>query len=321
MHPRFTLSAFALAAGLSLVPMAHAANPIVTDVYTADPAALVDNGRVYMYVGRDEAAANATDYKMNEWRIYSTCNMQTWKYHSAVKYSIFSWASGHAWASHVVKRGSKYYLYATVDHRTIPGHAIGVAVSDSPTGPFKDALGKALITNPMTKQTDIPWDDIDPAVFIDTDGQAYLYWGNTYLKYAKLNSNMISLSTGIKTFALDRFTEAPWVHKRGSTYYLSYAHNFPEDIAYSTGPSPTGPWTYRGVIMNVNSNVKTIHQAPIDFNGKSYMFYHSARLSGGGEYRRAAAVDEMKYNADGTIKPIAKTATGPAANPSQGCTN
>jgi beta-xylosidase len=258
---------------------------------------------------------------MNEWRIYSTCNMQTWKYHSAVKYSIFSWASGHAWASHVVKRGSKYYLYATVDHRTIPGHAIGVAVSDSPTGPFKDALGKALITNPMTKQTDIPWDDIDPAVFIDTDGQAYLYWGNTYLKYAKLNSNMISLSTGIKTFALDRFTEAPWVHKRGSTYYLSYAHNFPEDIAYSTGPSPTGPWTYRGVIMNVNSNVKTIHQAPIDFNGKSYMFYHSARLSGGGEYRRAAAVDEMKYNADGTIKPIAKTATGPAANPSQGCTN
>jgi arabinoxylan arabinofuranohydrolase len=310
------------AAGAALclaAPLAHALNPIITDVYTADPTALVDGNRVYLYVGRDEAAAGATDYNMNEWRIYSSCNMVKWKYHSAIRYNIFSWARGHAWASHIIKRGSKYYFYATVDHKTIPGHAIGVAVSDSPTGPFRDALGRALITNPMTKQTDIPWDDIDPAVFIDTNGQAYLYWGNTFLKYAKLKSNMIELDGGIGTFNINLFTEAPWVHKRGSTYYLSYAHNFPEDIAYSTGPSPTGPWTYRGVIMNVNSNVRTIHQAPIDFNGKSYMFYHSARLPGGGEYRRAVAVDEMKYNADGTIKPVAKTATGPAANPTPGC--
>lgn len=300
--------------------VAQAANPLVTDRFTADPAALVDNGRVYLYVGIDEALDAGKDYLMNEWRVYSSCDMRRWTDHgSPVQWKTFAWAGRDAWASDVVKRDGKYYFYSTVDHKTIPGKAIGVAVSNSPTGPFVDARGTALVTNDMTKHTDILWDDIDPGVFVDTSGQAYLYWGNTVLKYAKLKANMTELDGPIQTIALDSFTEAPYVHKRGDTYYLTYSRYFPEETVYATSSSPTGPWTFRGVIMDKNSNVKTIHQAIVDFNGKSYIFYHNAKLPGGGEFRRSAAVEELHYNKDGSIRFVAQTAGGPAANPSPGC--
>ncbi|MES3026042.1 MAG: glycoside hydrolase family 43 protein [Pseudomonadota bacterium] len=295
-------------------------NPIVTNIFTADPAALVDNGRVYLYVGKDEALPGGTDYVMNEWRVYSSCDMRNWTDHgSPVRYTSFSWARRDAWAADITKRNGKYYFYSTVDHKTIPGKAIGVAVSDSPTGPFIDTRGSALVTNDMTKQTDIMWDDIDPGVFIDDNGQAYLYWGNTVLKYAKLKENMVELDGPIQTFKIDAFTEAPYMHKRGGTYYLTYSRYFPEETVYQTGPSPTGPWTFGGVIMGKNAVVKTIHQAIVDFNGKSYIFYHNEKLPGGGEFRRSVAVEEMTYKADGGINYVPQTATGPAANPSPGC--
>ena len=300
--------------------LAQAANPIVKDIFTADPAALVENGRVYLYAGHDEAGPASPDYVMNEWRVYSSCDMKNWVDHgSPIRFSTFKWAGRDAWAGDITKRNGKYYFYATVDHKTIPGKAIGVAVSDSPTGPFSDARGTALITNDMTKQTDIPWDDIDPAVFIDASGQPWLYWGNTVLKYAKLKPNMIELDGPILTFGLDKFTEAAYMHRRGALYYLSYSHDFPEETVYATGPSPTGPWTYRGVIMSKNEKVKTIHQAIIEFNGKSYIFYHNAKLPGGGEYRRSVAVEELHYQPDGSIAFVPQTEDGPAANPSPGC--
>lgn len=311
------LSAVALAVAAAF---AQAGNPIVTDIYTADPAALVDNGRVYLYVGRDEAPEGGKDYVMNEWRVYSSCDMQRWTDHgSPVRYSTFKWAGRDAWASDVVKRDGKFYFYSTVDHQTIPGKAIGVAVSDSPTGPFVDARGTALVSNDMTKQTDIMWDDIDPGVFVDDDGQAWLYWGNTMMKYAKLKRNMTELDGPIMSHKIASFTEAPYVHKRGKTYYLSYSRFFPEETVYATSDSPAGPWRFRGVIMKKNAGVKTIHQAIIDFNGKSYIFYHNAKLPGGGEFRRSVAVEELHYNKDGSIKFVPQTAKGPAANPAPGC--
>jgi beta-xylosidase len=100
-----------------------------------------------------------------------------------LKTTDFTWAKGDAWASQVIERNGKFYWYVTVEHSSVKGKSIGVAVSDNPTGPFKDALGKALITNDMTKFSDISWDDIDPTVYIDTDGQAYLFWGNTACHY------------------------------------------------------------------------------------------------------------------------------------------
>ena len=311
------LCAAALAIGAAC---AQAANPIVTDIFTADPAALVDQGRVYLYVGHDEAPAGGKEYIMNEWRVYSSCDMQKWTDHgSPLRYSTFAWAGRDAWAGDIVKRGGKYYFYSTVDHKTIPGKAIGVAVSDSPTGPFVDARGTALISNDMTTHTSILWDDIDPGVFIDDDGQAWIFWGNTVLKYAKLKANMTEIDGPILSHKIASFTEAPYVHKRGATYYLSYSRFFPEETVYATGPSVEGPWTYRGVIMKKNRGVKTIHQAIIDFNGKSYIFYHNAKLKGGGEFRRSVAVEELHYNRDGSIKPLAQTARGPAANPSSAC--
>lgn len=305
---------------LALSPLAQAANPIATSIFTADPAALVDDGRVYLYVDRDEAKEGGKDYLMNEWRVYSSCDMKKWTEHpDPVPFTIFKWAGRDAWASDIAKRNGKYYLYTTVDHKTIPGKAIGVAVSDSPAGPFVDARGSALVTNDMTHETPIAWDDIDPAVFIDDDGQAYLYWGNTVMKYAKLKASMTELDGPIHTVGLEAFTEAAYLHKHDGRYYLSYSRKFPEETVYMTGPSATGPWSFGGVIMERNSNVKTIHHAIVDFNGKSYIFYHNGKLPGGGEFRRSAAVEEMRYGPDGRILPVAQTAQGPAANPSPGC--
>ena len=303
------------------IVLAPVGKPIVSNIFTADPSALVDNGRVYLYTGHDEAAVGQAAYVMNAWRVFSTCDMKNWTDHGApLSAAAFAWAKGSAWAADVVKRDGKYYFYAPVDHKTIPGFSIGVAVSDSPTGPFFDARGSALITNDMTTQTSITWDDIDPAVFVDPAGQAYLYWGNTVLKYVKLKANMTELDGPIVTVGgIDSFTEAPYLHLRNGTYYMSFAHRFPEDLAYMTGPSPTGPWTYRGVIMNANSGVKTIHQAIVDFNDKSYIFYHNAALPTGGEHRRSVAVEELRYNADGTIQFVEQSAVGPQPNPTAGC--
>ena len=161
------LLAAALACGA-----AHAAtNPLFAPLYTADPAVLVDGGRVYLFTGRDEAQPGGKDFVMHEWRVFSSCDMVNWQDHGVpLNVKTFAWAKARAWASDIVKRDGKYWFYATLEHATVPGFAVGVAVSDSPTGPFKDARGSALITNDMTTQTDIAWDDIDPAVFIDDDG-------------------------------------------------------------------------------------------------------------------------------------------------------
>ena len=300
--------------------MAHAANPLFAPLYTADPAVLVEGGRVYLFAGRDEAAPDGKDYVMHEWRVFSSCDLVTWQDHGVpMRATDFAWAKGRAWASDIVKRHGKYWFYTTVEHATVPGFAIGVAVSDSPTGPFKDARGTALVTNDMTTQTDIAWDDIDPGVFVDDDGQAYLYWGNTVLKVAKLKASMTELDGPIAAVPVANFVEAPYLHKRAGTYYLSYSQHWPEETAYMTGPTPLGPWTPQGVVMSRNLKTKTIHQAFFDFNGRSYVAYHNAEAPGGGEYRRSVALEEVSYRPVGSIVFVHQTTTGPRPNPSPGC--
>lgn len=194
------------------------------------------------------------------------------------------------------------------------GKAIGVAVSSSPTGPFKDARGSALVSNDMTKATKISWDDIDPTVWIDDDGQAYLFWGNTVCYYAKLKENMIELDGPIQTINVPNFTEAPWIHKHGNLYYLSYATGFPEKTAYATAPQITGPWTYRGLLAEMAGNSNTAHQAIIEFKGRSYFIYHNGGVQpGGGSFRRSVCIDYLYYNRDGTIKRIIQTSEGVGA--------
>ena len=309
-----TAKSLLLWALLALPPCLHAGNPIITDRFTADPAALVVGDTVYLYVGQDEATERDVRHIMNRWLCYSTRDMKTWKFEgSPLATKDFSWVKGDAWAGQVIERDGKYFYYVPMTHATIQGKAIGVAVADSPTGPFRDALGHALVTNDMTKATDISWDDIDPTVFIDDDGQAWLFWGNRKCYRAKLKANMIEFDGDIEVVDLQGFEEAPWLHKHDGTYYLSYATGAPEKTAYATAPSINGPWTYRGLLAEMAGNSDTIHQAIIEFKGQSYFIYHNGSIQrphGGSTLRRSVCVDYLYYNPDGTIKRVVQTTEG-----------
>lgn len=287
-------------------------NPVIKHKYTADPAALVHQDKVYLYTGHDEAPPRHEGYVMKEWLVFSSPDMVTWTEHKVpLQVKDFAWAKADAWASHVVERNGKFYWYATVSHGTIPGFSVGVAVSDSPTGPFKDARGSALITNNMTTDIKIGWDDIDPAVFIDDNGQAYIFWGNTTCHYAKLKENMIELDGPIQTVKLPQFTEAPWVHKHKDWYYLSFAHQFPEKIAYAMSKSVNGPWEFKGILNELAGNSNTNHQAIIDFKGQSYFIYHNGGIQPeGGSFRRSVCIDYLYYNRDGSMKRVIMTTEG-----------
>ncbi|EKE72333.1 glycoside hydrolase family 43 protein [Gallaecimonas xiamenensis] len=303
-----------LAAGSLMLAASAGANPLFTDQYrTADPAALVHDGTVYLYTGHDEAKDNKGFFKMNDWLVFSSTDMVNWQRHGPrLSVTDFSWAKGDAWASQAIEKDGKFYWYITARHKDDkPGFAIGVAVGDSPLGPFKDARGSALITNDMTTDTPNDWDDIDPSVFIDDDGQAYLFWGNTKPRYAKLKANMTELDGPIEPLDLPDFTEAIWVHKKGELYYLSYASDFPEKIVYATSSSIKGPWQYRGILNEVAGNSPTNHQAIIEFKGKDYFIYHTgAAQPDGGEFRRSVAIDRLYYNPDGTLKRVVMTSEG-----------
>ena len=288
-------------------------NPVVTYKYLGDPAALVHDGTLYIYAGHDECPPPQQYYLMNKWCILSTKDMKTFTEHSyKMQAKSFAWAKGEAWASQVIERNGKFYWYVTVEHKDIPGKSIGVAVADSPVGPFKDARGSALVTNDMTTEyTKIGWDDIDPTVFIDDDGQAYLIWGNTQCYYAKLKENMTELDGPIVPVDLPRFTEAPWIHKRGEWYYLSYASEFPEKICYAMSKSIAGPWEYKGILNELAGNSNTNHQAIIEFNDEWYFIYHNGAINPHGcGFRRSVCIDRLYYNPDGTMQRIIMTTEG-----------
>ncbi|THV36403.1 glycoside hydrolase family 43 protein [Glycomyces buryatensis] len=294
---------------------AQADNPIVQTVYTADPAPLIHNGRLYLYTGHDEDGA--TWFDMRDWRVWSSDDMVNWTDHgSPLSLDTFSWARQDAWAGQAVERDGKFYWYVPVINDATGRPAIGVAVADSPTGPFEDALGRPLVQN----------GEIDPSVFIDDDGQAYLYWGNPNLWYVKLNADMTSYSGaptqiplttqgfGTRPGSSDRptlYEEGPWVYKRDSLYYMAFAAQCcSEHIAYSTAPGPTGPWTYRGTVMPTQGSSFTNHPGIIDYKGGSYLFYHNGALPGGGGFARSVAVEQFDYNPDGTIPVINMTESG-----------
>ncbi len=289
-------------------------NPIIIDKYTADPAALVHKDSVYLYTGHDVCPEKENRYVMNEWLVYSSADMLNWKEHvSPLNVKAFSWAKGDAWASQVIERNGKFYWYVAITHGTIHGKSIGVAVADSPLGPFKDAKGSAIITNDMTTtSTKISWDDIDPTVIIDDYGQAYLFWGNTACYYVKLKSNMIDMDGPIQVVqGLPKFTEAPWIHKRKGWYYLSYAVEFPEKLAYSMSKSIHGPWEYKGILNEIAGNSNTNHQAIINFKGKDYFVYHNGGINTtGNSFHRSVCIDNLYYNKDGSIKRVIMTTEG-----------
>lgn len=314
----------ALPGGALAAEPATGSNPLLRDVFTADPAPLVVGDTAYLYVGHDEAKGDEF-FRMNDWRVYSSRDLKHWTSHGAImKPTDFRWAVGEAWAAQTVQRNGRFYFYATVTHdNRHPGRAIGVAVADNPLGPFKDARGSALITDASTPGP-YGWDDIDPTVLVDDDGTAWLAWGNPVLHLARLKPNMTELDGPIETIALPNYTEGPWLSKRKGLYYLTYAamaHQGEwEHLAYATAPSPRGPWTYGGLITGPAKNSFTIHPGLLDFKGRSYLIYHNGALTladgqTGATQRRSVTIEYLRYGADGGILPITQTEAGISVPP------
>jgi beta-xylosidase len=283
-------------------------NPIIRHKFTADPTAIVHKDTVYLYTGHDEPPPGIDDYRMHEWLCFSSRDLNSWQEHpSPLKATDFSWAIGDAYASKVIFYNNKCYWFASVSHATIPGKAIGVAVSDDPTGPFADAIGSALITQDIIPDTELELVNLDPTVLIDDNKQAHLIWGNAKCYYTKLSASLLQLDGPIRTLSLPSFTEGANLHTHNGWYYLSYGYDFPEKVAYAISRSPEGPWEFKGILNEIPANCQTNRPAVIDYRGKSWFFYHNGALPNGGSHRRSVCLDELHYNPDDTIKPIVMT--------------
>ena len=279
--------------------------PIIQTKYVADPAPYVHGDTVYLFTTHDEDGAGG--FMMKDWLLYTSTDMVNWEDHGAVaSLKDFEWYKGNngAWAEQVIERNGKWYMYCPIH-----GNGIGVLVADSPFGPYKDPLGKPLV---WQKEH---WYDIDPTVWIDDDGQAYMYWGNPNLYMVKLNEDMISYSGEIIEHPkIKDYQEGPWFWSRKNAkgekcYYMAFASTCcPEGIGYAMSKSATGPWEYKGHIMDHTPRTRGNHPGIIDYKGKSYCFglnYDIYRMetSRHAEQRSVSAA-EMTYNADGTIQEL-----------------
>ena len=307
---------------LSVMPI-KAQNPIICDRYTPDPAPYVHGDTLYLFVDHDENETLNGYFTMKDWLLYSTVDMVNWTYRGTplTSATFSSWAKqdNDCWASQCIERNGKWYWYvtATIKGEAYPG--IGVAVAANPAGPYTDPIKKPLVKG---------WFKIDPTVFIDDNGQAYLYYGNNNLWYVKLNQNMTSFAGGENSVNVKNesafgphkndngdpnFEEASWLYKRNGKYYLEYAAGgVPEYWAYSTANKPTGPWTYQGKILGQAENSFTIHGGSVEYKGHYYMFYHNGKLPNGGGYKRSTCIEEFTPNEDGTIPFINFTDQGVA---------
>jgi hypothetical protein len=316
---RLFIRVFVFMVIIGIFVIAEAANPLTTSIYTADADCLVANNAFYIYCGRDEAATGQQAFVMDEWHILKSTDMRNWT-DLGVKLSLsnFTWANANAWAGSVCYKNGKYWWYVPVNDRATNAMSIGVASSTSPEGPFTDALGRALITNQTPGCTN--QFVIDPGVFVDDDGQAYLYWGGYWtLRAVRLNNDMISFSgtpvqpSGVPTSGTTRYWEAPTLRKYNGLYYFSYAANQnPATIEYCTASNPMGPWTYRGRILDITTPTGTNHHSynQVPFGGRYFCVYHTS--PSGDDFHRRVNVDEMFYNADGTIRKVVQTSTGPS---------
>ena len=290
-----------------------AQNPFITHMYTADPSARVFNDTLYVYPSHDPDDAEWFD--MLDYHVFSTIDMKKWTDHGqALHLDEVKWAEEYAWAPDCVEKNGKYYLYFPTDQ-----FHIGVAVSDKPYGPFKDPIGKPLISKD-TEGVVNNRDFIDPAIFIDDDGVSYMFVGQNTVNAIRLNEDMVSYDGKVHIIeGTDHFFEAAWVHKYKGKYYLSYSGN--GKILYAMSDDVLGPYEYKGTILDkVNSG--TNHHSIVAYRNNWYLFYHNAdlALSKGTEedkkykgYRRSICADELHYNDDGTIQKVVPTAEGVAA--------
>ncbi len=291
-------------------------NPVIRNLFSADPSARVFGGKVYLFPSHDIPGVKGHRERwfcMEDYHVFSSSNLTEWTDHGViVTQNKVPWVrpdSYSMWAPDCIERNGKYYFYfpAAAKDTTVygKGFAIGVAVANRPEGPY---------TPEATPITGVH--GIDPNVFIDKDGQAYLYWSAGNIYGAKLKSNMLELDSKVDTLGdlpKKGLKEGPYLFERNGIYYLTYPHveNKIERLEYAMGNNPLGPFKFTGVIMDESaSGCWTNHHSFINFKDQWYLFYHDKDYSPGFDKLRSVRADSLSFNADGTIKKVIPTLRG-----------
>ncbi|WP_169818761.1 family 43 glycosylhydrolase [Niabella ginsenosidivorans] len=299
-----------IAACLLLTEVLPAQNPVLPPgVYIADPAGRVGpDGKLYIYGSLDES----TEYYCSDrYHLLSSADLHSWQlqeniFTAASKNDGAQYANGPLYAPDMCYRNGRYYLYYC-----LPDGTEGVVTSKRPEGPFRNGL---KITGPA---------QIDPAVFIDDDGQAYYYWGQFEAKGARMNPDMKTIDTtsiveGLVTEKKHFFHEGAFVFKRKGIYYMVYSHigrqDRPTCIGYATAHSPLGPFKYGGVIIDnagCDPAVWNNHGSVVAFHGKWYVLYH--RATHNSATMRKACIEPITFRPDGSIPEVFMTSQGAGA--------
>ena len=294
-----------------------AQNPFVMDKFTADPSARVFGDRVYVYPSHDipctEGRGRVGWFCMEDYHVYSSANLTDWTDHGMIVHqNKVPWVKPESysmWAPDCIERNGKYYFYFPTTPKDTStygrGFTIGVAVADKPEGPYSPE------PTPIKGVK-----GIDPNVFIDKDGQAYLYWSQQNIYVAKLKENMLELASEpviLQDLPTKGLKEGPYMIERNGKYYLTYPHveNKVERIEYAIGDNPFGPFKVAGVIMDESpTGCWTNHHSLLQFKNQWYFFYHHNDLSPQFDKNRSIRVDSLSFNTDGTIKKVIPTLRG-----------
>ncbi len=306
-----------MSVALVVATSAIARNP---EFQGADPHAMMIDGELWVFPTGGPGGSWAAD----RFGAFSSRDLKTWTSRGEIlRRDQIRWigddgAKDHfLWAPGVATRNDKWYLYYSVGPQNPTPSRIGVAVADTPQGPYRDS-GRPLVTGGWRAGSQ--FEAIDPMVFVDPrSAKAYLYAGGSAgakLRVWELGRDMISVAREVKIDQPPQFTEGAFLHEHDGTYYLSYSHghwNGPDySVHYATAPSPIGPWRYRGAILTSDAR----HQGPGHHSfvqtptGEWLIVYHRweqrpAPAPFRGE--RQIAIDRVHYAADGTIRPIVMT--------------
>jgi hypothetical protein len=290
---------------LTYLAVERRSNPVIRHMFTADPSAHVwDDGRLYVYPSTDVSPPRGYS-TMDGYHVFSTDDLINWVDHGEILHSDdVEWGredGGYMWAPDAAYKDGIYYFF--YPHPSGDSYSdtwkIGVATSTSPSSGFEDQ-GYIEDLLPL----------IDPNVFIDDDGQAYLYSGGPGDAYGvKLADNMLEIDGEQQVIeGLTNFKEGLWVFKRNDIYYAIYPDNTKPDalMHYAMGDDPLGPYTYQGTFLD-GTGVTTTHGSVVEYNEQWYLFYHNGELSGGQEHNRSIAFDPIYFNDDGTIQTVVQT--------------
>ena len=294
-----------------------AQNPIVRNMYSADPSARVFGNRVYVFPSHDILATPGKGrvawFCMEDYHVFSSANLTDWTDHGMiVTQNKVPWVrpdSYSMWAPDCIYRNGKYYFYFPTSPKDTlthgKGFTIGVAIANKPEGPY---------TPEPTPLKGVR--GIDPNVFIDKDGQAYLYWSAGNIYGAKLKDNMTELASEVftlKELPTKGLKEGPYMFERNGIYYVTFPHveNKIERLEYATSDNPLGPFKMTGVIMDESpSGCWTNHHSVIQFKNQWYLFYHDRDYSPNFDKARSVRADSLSFNADGTIQKVIPTLRG-----------